>query len=757
MKTFPALLMITLISWGASSEELGTITGRVKDALTQEPVPNANVVVLGSQRGDMTNFAGEFSIHGIPPGLHIVRTSLIGYVAKELEVETGGGRVTDIEVPLREDDAIRLGEIIVNANRVNAYPQTNLLVSDVERRWPKDVGEFLRSIPGGSSIRKGGTALDPVIRGFRQDQVNVQVDGGMKVWGACPNRMDPPTSHIQSEDLERIEVLTGPFSVRFGPTFGAIINLVMEKPEQVDAAGLMGNVESGYESNGNGKRARATLMGGFPLVDAYVSGGLKTFGSYRAGDGSDVQAGFRMHDYSLKVGLNPGTQERIQFTHRGAFMRDVYYPALMMDGLYDDTHMYALDYARKSFGSFLSSVSAKAYGSYVSHAMGNQWKPTYASTHMLTFAQTRTLGGRLEGLLTPASDALVYVGADVYDLMKSGDRTREFLTGMNKGKTLRDTVWQDSYIRDIGAFLETRLFLTGQLTVIGGIRLDNVNVRADRPNAYYRTNYANWLNVHENNGSGVAALLYTMNPYVDLRLGIGHGVRTADMTERFVYLQSVGVDRYDYIGNPALKPERNTQIELAANARASNITMRASVYYSYLTNFISARLDNTIVKASMDALGVKRFVNVNRAEMAGCEGSLAIPVVPAFKVNLCASYTYGQNNDIAEPLPEMPPLSATATIQFQPLEGPSWAELEWRLAARQTRISTTFQESPTPGFGILSLRTGTSFFQHLNLTAAVMNIFDVAYAEHLNRRMKADGQPLLEPGRSFTVNLQYMY
>jgi iron complex outermembrane receptor protein len=750
-------LFFFLYSNGLVAQEVGMIKGVVRDSQTNEPLANVNLMVTGTHRGDVSNYAGEFTISRVPVGQHIIRASLLGYAVTEIKARIPANQTTVIDLELNEDEAIRVEEIVVSATRANSYPQTSLSAQDVARRSPKDVGEFLRTIPGASSIRKGGTAMDPVIRGFRQDQLNVQVDGGMKVWGACPNRMDPPTSHIQAEDLEKIEVIKGPFAVRFGPTFGAVVNLVMEKPEQFDKPGFRTRAEGGYESNGDGKRSRATLAAGAPMIDMLVSGGTKDYDGYRGGDGSEVQSGFRMRDYSVKLGFNPGDRQRVQITNRGSFMRDVYYPALPMDAYRDDTHMYALDYANKSVSNTVSSFSAKAYGAYVHHIMGNQWKPTYASLHSKADVESQTLGGKVEAMLVPTESGFLYVGVDGYDLMKSGDRVREFVAGPNKGKTFLDTLWQDSHIRNVGAYAEGRAFLTKDVTTIAGVRLDHVIVKSDKPNFYFSSNFAGLLDATENNVSGVAAILYTLNPSVDMRFGVGHGVRTADITERFVYIQPIGMDRYDYIGNPGLQPEQNTQLELDANARISRISLHASAYHSFLRNYISARMDTTVKPLSADVLGVKRFVNVSDASMTGFELSASSSIVSDLRLDLSAAYTYGQDRDSKEPLAEMPPLTGVALLHFQQPEESPWAELEGQFVAKQSRISTAFQEQVTPGFAVYSLRAGSRLFDHLNVTLAVTNIFDKSYYEHLNRKSKANGLPILEPGRSFSINAQIYY
>jgi hypothetical protein len=57
-----AALAIALLPAGLSAQGDGTITGVVTDQATQQPVPGAQVVVVGTQRGAMTDGQGQFSI-----------------------------------------------------------------------------------------------------------------------------------------------------------------------------------------------------------------------------------------------------------------------------------------------------------------------------------------------------------------------------------------------------------------------------------------------------------------------------------------------------------------------------------------------------------------------------------------------------------------------------------------------------------------------------------------------------------------------
>ncbi|MDQ7061024.1 MAG: TonB-dependent receptor plug domain-containing protein [Sulfurimonas sp.] len=82
-----------------------------------------------------------------------------------------------------------------------------------------DVAEALSDrIPSIDISRRSGIANDILIRGQKRDNISIEVDG-TKVYGACPNRMDPPTSHILANQIDEVEVTEGPYDVE---TFGVM-------------------------------------------------------------------------------------------------------------------------------------------------------------------------------------------------------------------------------------------------------------------------------------------------------------------------------------------------------------------------------------------------------------------------------------------------------------------------------------------------------------------------------------------------------
>ena len=112
-------------------------------------------------------------------------------------------------------DEVYLSGVEVDATSLDEVAQ-NAKVS-------ADVSEVLtKSTPSVDMSRRSGIANDIFIRGFKRDNISVSVDGA-KVYGACPNRMDPPISHVLSNNIQSIQVIEGPYDVEeYGNLGGGI-------------------------------------------------------------------------------------------------------------------------------------------------------------------------------------------------------------------------------------------------------------------------------------------------------------------------------------------------------------------------------------------------------------------------------------------------------------------------------------------------------------------------------------------------------
>jgi iron complex outermembrane receptor protein len=755
-------MSLVCLLWAQSP---GTFTGKVVDKETGEPI--ANAIILIEETGDYTytNNQGEFEISGMPAGKTVVQVTRLGYQTTYKEIEAGAASGIIFELvaqPLQVEDIMVIGEV------ENILLQSNVFEREIREKNPKDVGEFLKTQPGFGAIRRGGYAVDPVMRSFKYEQLNVQFDGGVKVSQACPNRMDPVTTHIQAEDLEKIEIIKGPYAVRFGQNMGGVINLVMKRPEPSQSFNIHAALEGGYESNGEGKRGRATLTASGAFYDIYFSGGSKDYGNYKNGGGLEVPSSFRVNDYSLKAGFRPWQNHRLQVSWRQSYARDVLHAALPMDSDKDDTNIWSLDYAARNIHSKILALTAKVYWSQVDHVMSNTRRPNYSMVQAISNVESQTTGGKFELGFNLSPKNLWYLGADVALLAKDGSRNRDVYMNPCNGMIfdppmkVTDAIWQNSSLNNVGIFSEWRQTLTPKLMLVAGTRVDLITSEIKEPAPQFVAEYGDIGTQKETNFSANLSLNYRLDPTATLNLAAGRGVRSANLTERYINHMNVGLDPHEYVGNPFLKPEANQQVELSLQKRISQLEFKASVFYSEITDFISAAVDESLERLFMPCMepkNAKRFQNIDRARQTGFEAQLSGRLYRSLSYRAGAGYTKAKNVDWNEPLPEIPPLQGELALRYTHRSGNYWGEVNSRLAAKQDRIAVSFGETATPGFTVFNFFAGFEPLRFLEFNLGILNIFDVRYYEHLNRRYKnmPENEILYEPGRNITFNVKLHY
>ena len=767
--TFHSILAVLLASALAlEAQSTITIAGKVLDDATKKGISNALVSIEEADQYTYTNQRGEFEI-SVPKGgrNRIIRVSRVGYEAtyRKVDIESETTIYITFELP---PQPFAIEEILVTAASEHAVMQTDVLESKLREVAPKDIGEFFKNVPGFGAIRKGGFGMDPVLRNFKDEQLNVQFDGGIHISHACPNRMDPATAHVQAEDLEKIEVIKGPFSVRFGPSVGGVINLITKRPPQTDRLQFHGELESGYDSNGSGKRSRLALTASGPFYDFYLGGGVKDFGNYENGDDLEIPSAFQVSDYSLKGGVSLRHNQRLQLSWRQSFARDIFYPGLPMDSEKDDTEIWALDYKVRNPHPRIPAISAKIYGTWVDHVMANYQRPNYQMVHAVANVTSQTMGGRIEVEANPRPRSFWYAGADFYLLQKDGSRQRQVFkngcTGMvmDPPKSFEDGIWQDSGMTDAGLFSEWRQFVGERLTLVAGGRLDFISANIDEPAKQFLQEYGQVGSQDDLNLSATMSLNYRLQSDLTFQLAAGRGVRSPNLKERYINHLSVGQDPYEYVGNPNLAPEVNHQLELSVDRQGDRLNLRGSLFYSSVNDYIVAAVDTTLPRLFLpckDPQHAKRFQNIEQATQMGAELFWQGDLWKNLNYRGSLTYTRGNNEEWDEPLPEVPPLEARWALRYTDRTRRIWSEINGRLAAEQKRISESFGEAETPGFWTVDLRTNFEPWPSVELTLGVQNLFDQNYHEHLNRgyRNMPVSEILYEPGRNIFLQTKLRY
>jgi TonB-dependent starch-binding outer membrane protein SusC len=101
-RTEPAAAAVTMAA---------VVTGTVSDSASGRPLANAQVVVVGTNLGALTNAAGRYTITGVPAGTHTVRVILIGFGPQTRSVTVADGQSATADFALRAQ-ALQLSAVV---------------------------------------------------------------------------------------------------------------------------------------------------------------------------------------------------------------------------------------------------------------------------------------------------------------------------------------------------------------------------------------------------------------------------------------------------------------------------------------------------------------------------------------------------------------------------------------------------------------------------------------------------------------------
>lgn len=678
----------------------------------------------------------------------------------------------------KNNDTINLDplEIVDSSIQKVTYLKISISKEQLKNESIRDLGDYLRTIPNVSGVKKGGVSIDPVIRGLKFSQLNTILDNGIKIENGCPNRMDPVSSHVEAEEIEKIEIIKGPFVLRYGPSFGGVINLVTEKPKPFEKFEIHANALYGFETNWNGQKEHITIFGGNKKIYFLLSGGYKDYGNYKSGnsEGHDTtyNTSFVKYNYSAKFGFAINKNQNILFSYNGVHGRNVLYPSLPMDERSDDTKIISLDYQLKNLSNTIKLMDIKLYNSNVDHVMDNSKRSNYSAKQMISEVIAINTGGRLE-LTAQIKKQKIIAGIDFENISKDGTRTMSMIM-MGTTSIKKSNLWNDGLVQNAGIFAEYSTTLSS-FEINASIRGDYNKATSGDTLKIIKDdiNYFNDVNSQYLNLSSNVGITKKINEWLNISVSVGRGTRSPNMLERYIKLMAVDYDNFDYLGNPQLKPETNNEIDVTFKFTKANIGgIYLNGFYSLIQNYITGELlpSSVIMPQTSGVYGVKQFNNIDFVTLKGFEFGYTSPEKYKYGGSMIAAYTYAIRPSVKkylitgtqvtgsviiknDALSEIPPLEATASIYYKFLKGNLVPKISFRAVADQRHTSEAFYEPYTSGFGILNFSVKYKINKYSSITAGVNNIFDRSYYEHLNRKIIGTTGKLYEPGRIFFVNL----
>jgi len=296
-----ALLTVIGMSTFLMAQE-GSVSGRVTDLQTGDPLVGANVLVVGTNLGAATDINGEYSISRVPAGAQRLNANYIGFASNSsnTDIPVGGSATLDFGLSVA---ALNLNEVVVtgagtavekskignsvgvvNMSSLEDAPITNF--SDILQGREKGVVMLPNGgLNGeGAQIRIRGTSTlsqsnEPVIY---LDGVRLDNTMGASFGGGTPSRLD----EINPDAIERVEILKGAAAASlYGTQAANGIIQIFTKQGAISKPQFTAEVSTSTSSFDEGRfklnsgfgrdQATATRMAG--LFPDYAKSGLKPY------------------------------------------------------------------------------------------------------------------------------------------------------------------------------------------------------------------------------------------------------------------------------------------------------------------------------------------------------------------------------------------------------------------------------------------------------------------------------------------------
>ena len=591
-----------------------------------------------------------------------------------------------------------------------------------------DGADYLKTIPGFSVIRKGGTDGDPVFRGMAGSRLNILLDGE-QILGGCGGRMDPPTAYVFPAAYDRITLLKGPQTVLYGPGNSAG-TVLFERSTKREPAGVKANGALTVGSFGRHDEVAEARVGS---ESAYLRAGVTRSQANYYKDGADnaVHSAYTRWSTNAAVGWTPDDNTRLELTLAKSDGKAAYADR-GVDGSKFARDNIGLKLGKQHMGGLLDGVEAQVYYNYIDHVMDSYSLRAGGNPAGMMAAMNpdrKTTGGRFVGTLQLAEVTQLKLGVDTQNNIhtnRSGAAPGYMGDYTAKART------KDAEFKNVGVFGELHHNLSEASRVIGGLRADSWQATD------YRTTIARGMGsvanptanqTHkETLPSGFARFEQDVSGASTAFIGVGHTARAPDYWE----LLKESLTTASAFNT---KPEKTTQLDAGLNYREGALSGAVSAFYNKITDF--NLIQSNVNKGTMM---MPAYVTVTRnvnASTYGAEAGVAYQLAESWKLDGNLAYVRGSNDTDGTALGQIPPLEVRI--------GAGYDDKVWsfggllRGVAAQSRVAVNQGNiagqdiAASSGFSVFSVNGGWRANKTVQVSAGVDNLFNKVYAEHISR------------------------
>jgi len=191
------------------------IYGNVKDASTLSPLENANVIILQTSLGSITDFKGDFRITGIQNGIYTVQVSMTGYKTERKKVSVNNEISIEVNFILQQQ-VYNLDYINITAEKNPRNPMNNPFTEpislepaiskvthdDILKQGAFTAVDAMNHVPGGLTETRGRKVKQFFsVRGQKYPYPDYAING---VW---QKEFEELPYFFSASDIEEIEII----------------------------------------------------------------------------------------------------------------------------------------------------------------------------------------------------------------------------------------------------------------------------------------------------------------------------------------------------------------------------------------------------------------------------------------------------------------------------------------------------------------------------------------------------------------------
>ncbi len=687
------LLFIFIYTGFAQNTIKGSLSGVILDAKSNDPLPGANIIVVGTIMGTISDLEGNFQLTKIPAGQYTIKATMMGYKPQEKVISIIAQQTTTVNYEL-EQTVIKTPALVVTAGKkaqsFQDVPNSVSLVTteDIERKNRNFLDEVLEYTPGVTVVEG-----DVNIRGSSGytlgagSRVLLLVDGIPMMPG---DSGDIKWDIIPISQISRVEVVKGAGSALYGShALGGVINIISKEPSEVPFTEVKlttGVYDEPYYPEWDWTddllyytRADVVHTRKWKKTGMMISAGHIKSTGYK--QNTDYIKWNLLGRFDVK--FSQQSQLTLQSNYVEGKAGDVYlwrnqHDALMVPvvSVNDRSNSYKFSfntvYRQLINQKFTYKIRTSYFKSY--------WQHDYQDND--DFSDAQKLGIEIQAdYMLNKQHSFTFGIEGIYDITESA------IFGDHDGST-------------IAAYLQDEFHLSDLISTTLGMRFDHHKVDTGLEDTQFNPK-----------------LGFTIKPSLitTARASIGRGFRTPTMAELFSQTMTSG---FKVIPNPDLKAERAWSYEVGLNQIINeHLLVDVAAFHNDYWNFI---------EPERDVQNVVQFSNVNRARIRGLEFLIQSSFWKR-RIQSSVSYTMLDPEDVStgKTLAYRP--EHTLSLSFNLNLGNFETGLDYRYVSELDTVKVYPDEERVPQ-KVFDTRAAYHFGNY-SISLNVNNIFNYNYAQ----------------------------